>query len=105
MGGPCEEAQISQINIRYQPGVAIAEFWTGPEPNIPFAAVVVEPGQDQFRLDPMLHVFTSGDLHGTWLVSIHPETLDAVVTGHILSPETPAFSARGTCRSDESGQL
>lgn len=99
-GGACETYAPLEVNLRYQPGREIAEYWHSPEgAQAPFPALMTEPGAMGF--DPFVHFYTSGPFHGTHLISVHPDTLAATFTTHmsrtIEAPHAIARTSQTTC--------
>lgn len=99
-GGACETYAPLEVNLRYQPGREIAEYWHSPQgAQAPFPALMTEPNTMGF--DPFVHFYTSGQLHGTFLISVHPETLAATLTTHISrtaqGPHASAQSSQTLC--------
>jgi hypothetical protein len=103
-GQPCRdpEKDPTVVNLRFSPGMEIAEMWFGRAPQIPWAALQNEAGSNSIHRQ--ISFFVPAPWSGPHLITLDPETQEATLTTHLPGKawrETggalDAFSSKGQC--------
>ncbi|MFY2826636.1 hypothetical protein [Ruegeria sp. MALMAid1280] len=102
---PCEnklEGETVNLKFRMQDDVPIVEFWTPGSPqHMPWPAIVQTHSLPQISWV----FFSSGEIHGSWMVTVPTGGGDAFVSVHsqAVFAQNSMYASKGACEIQQEG--